>query len=234
MFWRIAEIKRSEAIHDTEENTGRFVLHKHRDGEGDHHDLRLENGNCLVGWRIAGPALETGCWATEKMPHPTAWLEEDRDAVREKNGVYAWRFQDADHRRIALMGTDETIEVTLERCAEPSTDAVRALAGMAQKHHLSMAALPELIADGLAARSRSVERFCGLSRALDGESFDETGWRRLLDGMTLHEIGERLAKVEMRHDRIHPPAPLSRPEQLESDAQAGAVRRADAFRIAAE
>ncbi len=232
MFWEVTEIERLTVAPDEgvmPEAAGRFVLHRHRDAGGDHFDLRLEQGDCLTGWRIAGDTLEAGCWATKKMPHPTTWLEQDRDARREKCGTYAWRFQE--EGRCGLLLTDA---ITLERCDGLSVAAIRALAAMARAHRISLAALPGLAEDGLTARSRSVERFCGMSRALDGEGFDEAGWRRLLAGMTLAEIGERLAKVEARHDRTHPPAPVSRPERLDAQEDAARNRTRQAFQIAAE
>ncbi len=236
MFWEVTEIKRMAADPQeaaTPEAAGRFVLHRHTDAGGAHFDLRLESGGCLVGWRIAGAALEPGCWATEKMPHPASWLEEDRDALREKDGVYAWHYREDNRCGILLRDAKETVSITLERCAEPQVDSIRALAGVARTHQLPLAALSGLAEDGWTARTRAVERFCGLSRALDGDGFDETGWRRLLSAMTLAEIGERLAKVEARHDRAHPPAPVSRPEKLGEDDAAAHARTRQAFRIAA-
>lgn len=233
MYWQITEIKRKEA-QPAEETAGRFVLHQHRDEGGAHFDLRLETGDCLSGWRVAGETFETGCWATEKLPHPAAWLEQDRDARREQDGAYAWRYRDAQRCCVALTSGDETTEVTLERCPGPSVEEVRALTAMASERGLAFAALPGLVEDGLTARTRAVERFCGLSRALDGDGFDEAGWRRLLGEMRLAEIGARLAKVELRHDRAHPPLPVSRPEPLDPEADAARTRTRQAFRIAAE
>lgn len=237
MFWEVMEITKT-AVENREEappeNTGRFVLHRHEDAGGAHFDLRLENGDCLVGWRIAGEALEAGCWATEKRPHPTAWLEQDRDALREKDGLYRWQYRDENRCSLALTEGNGTTVMTLERREAPSVEVIRALAGMAKAHGLSAAALPGLAEDGLTARNRAVERFCGLSRALDGEGFDEAGWRRLLAGMTLADIGERLAKVETRHDRTHPPAPVSRPESLDEGDTLARTRTTRAFRIAKE
>ncbi len=237
MFWEVTEIKRMEAQGgeaDAPEPVGRFVLHRHTDAGGEHFDLRLENGDCLVGFRIAGAALEAGCWATEKLPHPVSWLEQDRDAHRERSGVYGWLSREEGRCSMLLRSEDETVALTLERCPAPQVDAMRALADVARAHRVSLAALPGLAEDGWTARTRAVERFCGLSRALDGDGFDETGWRRLLAEMTLTEIGERLAKVETRHDRAHPPSPMSRPEKLPEDETTARARTQQAFRIAGE
>lgn len=233
MFWQVTEIKHVETDTGGEE-AGRFVLHRHQDAEGGHLDLRLECGEYLAGWRIAGERLEEGCWATEKMPHPVRWLEQDGDAQREMAGAFAWRRQDADCRIVALTDGDAVTEVTLKRCEGPSVSAIRALMETAHAHGQAAAALPTLLEDGLTARARAVERFCGLSRALDGDGFDETGWRRLLAGMNLREIDERLARVETRHDRAHPPSPVSRPERLDTEDTAAGARTVQAFRIAGE
>lgn len=233
MFWQVTEIKQVETAPGGEE-AGRFVLHGHRDAGGAHLDLRLECGEYLAGWRIAGERLEEGCWATEKMPHPACWLEQDGDARRERAGTFAWRRQDADCRVVALSDGDSVTEITLKRWDGLSVEDIRALAATAQAHGQAASALPALVEDGIIARARAVERFCGLSRALDGNGFDETGWRRLLAGMNLGEIGERLARVETRYDRAHPPSPVSRPERLDEEEQAATTRTAQAFRIAGE
>ncbi|HOH29273.1 MAG TPA: hypothetical protein PLC40_06340, partial [Candidatus Hydrogenedentes bacterium] len=162
MFWELTEMKRMEAQEegvDAPEPVGRFVLHRHTDAGGEHFDLRLENGDCLVGWRIAGAALEAGCWATEKLPHPISWLEQDRDAYREASGVYGWRFREEGRCSMLLRGEDETVALTLERCAMPQVNAMRALADVARAHRLSLAALSGLAEDGWTARTRAVERF---------------------------------------------------------------------------
>ena len=233
MFWQVTEIKRMETAPGGEE-AGRFVLHGHRDAGGAHLDLRLECGEYLAGWRIAGERLEEGCWATEKLPHPARWLEQDGDARREMAGTFAWRRQDPECRVVALTDGDTVTEVTLKRCEGPSVEDVRALVERVHAHGQAASALPALVEDGITARARAMERFCGLSRALDGNGFDETGWRRLLSGMNLQEIGERLARVETRYDRMHPPSPVSRPERLDTEEQTASARTAQAFRIAGE
>lgn len=213
MYWEITEMSRA-APQDAPEGAERFVLHRHVDGSGAHIDLRLESGNCLLGWRIASESLEPGCWATEKMPHPTRWLEEDGDMCRADAGVYAWHEQDADTRALALHGRDGTTTLRFTRVAAPPVESIRALTGLARAHRHPLDRLESLAADGVEARRNAIARFCGLSRELDGAGFDETAWRRLLADMSLREINERLAKVETRYDRIHPPEPISRAEPL--------------------
>ncbi len=214
MYWKITEMTRQEAGAPAAD-ASRFVLHRHQDAEGVHHDLRLEDGNCLLGFRIAGQALEAGCWATEKMPHPKEWLQQDRDAQRVLAGNYGWRDTEPNHRELLLHSGEATVTLHFERCAALPVESVRALATLAQEQHVALNGLPALVEDGLAARRNAMARFCGLSRELDGTGFDEQHWRDLFGGMTLHQIGEHLAAVEARYDRSHPPAPVSRPETLD-------------------
>ena len=218
MYWEITAIREVQDPAPAKE-AGRFVLQRHHDGDGPHFDLRLEQGDHLTGWRIAGETLEAGCWATEKMPHPLKWLSEDGDTRRENEGVYAWQQRSDRDCSLLLMSPSGTVELSLKRCSSPGVEEMRALASTLQEHGKERASLSALVEDGLRARSRSILRFCGLSRTLDGDDFDETGRRRLLEGMTLSEIDERLAKVETRYDRQLPPEPVSRPEPLDVDGE---------------
>ncbi|HNZ49370.1 MAG TPA: hypothetical protein PLY90_09900 [Candidatus Hydrogenedentes bacterium] len=226
MFWEIAEVSRCGTAPDTQEEQGRFVLHRHDDGEGVHLDLRLEWGDTLSGWRIAGENLETGLWATEKMPHPADWLTQDRGLERKSAGLWRWEERSEDRRRVALQIGEETVRITLERRRGISAETVRALSDLAKESKMPFSALAGLAADGLQARAREIERFCALSRMLDGEGFDEAGWRSLFSGMSLREISDRLAHVEIRHDRLHPPLPVSLPEKLTEDEGTSRMRHA--------
>ncbi len=230
MYWEVTEVTRAAAM-PTEEVGPRFVLHRHEDEGGVHHDLRLESGNCLVGFRVAGDALEAGCWATEKMPHPKRWLGSDGEAQRVLAGTYGWRTAGPGRRTLRLYGADATMTLCFERCAAPGVATVRALAQQARALQVDVARLGDLAADGLAARRNAIARFCGLSRALDGDAFDEAGWRSLLSGQTLRQVGERLASVEARYDRAHPPAPTSRPEPLDADRDGSDDRARRAMKI---
>lgn len=192
----------------------RFVLHRHRDDQGIHHDLRLEDGNCLLGFRIVGDTLETGCWATEKMPHPKNWLEEDGDAERLLVGTYAWRDTETDHRELRLYTEEGTVALCLTQCNVPDVTTIRSLTTLMQEQHLAPETLESLVEDGLTARRNAIARFCGLSRELDGTGFNETQWRKTFDNQTLRQINENLASVEKRFDSAHPPQPVSRPETL--------------------
>ncbi|MCK5862590.1 MAG: hypothetical protein KAH38_08900 [Candidatus Hydrogenedentes bacterium] len=214
MYWKLTTLTRQEPTGNAAD-AQRFVLHRHKDASGIHHDLRLEEGNFLLGFRIAGDSFETGCWATEKMPHPKEWLQQDRDAQRILAGTYRRHTLDQDHHEITLHSQDETVTLHFERCDTPAVESIRDLAACAQKHNLPMDTLTARIEDGLAARRNSIARFCSLSRELDGKNFAENTWRDLFDGMELRQVDEQLAGVEARYDRAHPPCPVSHPETLE-------------------
>lgn len=219
MYWQVTELTHAAPTEPLPDGP-RFVLHRHRDDTGAHHDLRMEHNTCLLGFRIGGDRFETGCWATEKMPHPKHWLEDDGALRRVVAGRYGWRETDPTRRTVTLYTTDATITLCFERCKAPDVAAVRTLTEYAQTHGLPMERLGELVADGATARRNAIARLCGLSRELDGDAFDEGGWRTMLEGMTLREINDRLAAVETRYDRVHPPLPTSRPEPLDPDADA--------------
>ena len=213
MYWQITQITRQEP-ESPAADAPRFVLHRHKDTSGIHHDLRLEDGNCLLGFRIIGETLETGCWATEKMPHPKTWLEEDRDAQRLLAGAYAWRDTATDNRELILYTDESAVTLHLERCNALNVETIRALTTLAQEQHLTTETLPSLVEDGLTARRNAIGRFCGLSRELDGAGFDENHWRDLFNKLSLRQINEHLATVEKRFDKTHPPQPISHPESL--------------------
>ena len=75
--------------------------------------------------------------------------------------------------------------------------------------------------DGVTARRRALERFCGLGRELDGSAFDEAVWRRTLESLSLDEITRHLRAYEVRFDHKFPPSPTSYPETL-PDSESGA------------
>ncbi len=193
---------------------GRFVLHRHRDADGPHLDLRLEQDDALVGWRIAAESLETGAWATEKRPHPVHWLEHDGDALCDDRGVYACIESGGDVCSLLLRGQHGLRRLRLARegalPARAARDVCRTLVDLGARADDA----PRLLRDGFAARQRAVERLCGLGRELDGAAFDEPLWRRTLEGLSLDEIHAQLRAYEVRFDLKYPPAPVSRPEPL--------------------
>ena len=209
---------------------GRFVLHRHNDGQGPHLDLRLEHNGCLLGWRIAGKALEDEPWATEKAPHPSAWLERDGDAIREDAGSYVWLERGDSVRTLYLRGQHEPRILRFERIDTPAPEALRSICDALAQTGADPGKAGALIRDGAQARQRAIERFCGLGRELDGDTFMEPVWCKALAGLSLTEIHEQLRAYETRFDAKYPPAPVSQPEALPEDESPG--RAASAMAIA--
>lgn len=216
MFWSMA-LENPEPGPPAAPPCGRFVLHRHHDPDGPHLDLRLELDGCLAGWRIDAAALEDAAWAVAKPPHPLHWLEHDGDAVREDAGVYTWLDAPPGERRVALEGRRGSRILRFRREAglapRVARDVIRAL----ETHAADPAQAAALIADGVAARRRAVERLCGLGRELDEGAFDETLWRRNLRACPLEELHGYLRAYEARFDRKYPPQPVSQPEPLPDD-----------------
>jgi hypothetical protein len=73
----------------------RFVLHSHTDAGGEHLDLRLEEGEVLVGWRLPCDAMEqlaqaSGVVCELKPIHPRRWLDTDDEVCAvEDSGTYS-------------------------------------------------------------------------------------------------------------------------------------------------
>jgi hypothetical protein len=227
MHWKITQVSPHPPEADAEFN-GRFVLHRHCDAHGPHLDLRLEQDECLLGWRIEG-GLEAGAWATEKMPHPKHWLEQDGNAIREDAGAYAWHERGPDCRELLLHGKDAAMRIRFEPAEHLPPQTQRDLCDLAQREKLPQYVLAALAQDGLTARRRAVARFCGLGKELDGSAFDEPAWRASLDGMPLDTIHQHLRAYEVRFDQKYPPTPTSQPEPLDFEeartAKAQAILR---------
>jgi hypothetical protein len=231
MYWSMSaqpDAPASEAF----KPEGRFVLHRHRDSQGPHYDLRLEQEGYLLGWRIDADSLDDPAWATEKMPHPALWLEQDGEAARADEGLYAWLERGPERRELVLWGRqgDRTLRFTREAGLPPrdQCDIRRAL----DDANVPTAQAARLVADGLSARRRAMERLCGLGRELDGDAFDEALWRRSLEGLSLDEIHAQLRAYELRFDLKYPPQPLSQPEPLPEDGDT--ARAADVLTILRE
>ena len=233
MFWKLSYEDCTERM-DLARTDGRFVLHRHRDEAGDHLDLRLEQDGYLLGWRIGAGTLEGEPWATEKAPHPVRWLEQDGDAVRVDAGVYAWFERGPGRRGILLRGRNGVGRVRLERAAAPDVAAIRGICEALEEHHAAAEDAAGLIRDGVAARRRGIERFCGLGRELDGGAFDAAVWRRTLERLSLEEIHAQLRAYEVRFDQKYPPAPVSRPETLPPTGSGAEDRAEMAISIARE
>jgi len=228
MFWEL----RLESTEDIDPKDmkpcGRFVIHRHYDGQGPHLDVRIEMDGYLMGWRVDGLELSGEPWAAEKAPHPLRWLTHDGDAIREDEGDYAWLERNGDCRRIALRGRGGVRVLRLDRVWHVEPSMVRALMGAVRDHDITPENVKRLIADGCSARQRAISRFCGLARELDGNAFDEKVWRRALNGMCLDEIHVQLRALETRFDQKYPPVPVSQPERLPEEEGEG---RGDALAI---
>ncbi len=211
MFWTIADLTHTQPSADFAP-AGRFVLHRHTDAQGEHLDLRLEAEGHLRGWRIDANELGEGAWATEKPPHPLRWLDDDGNATRVEAGEYAVESRSAEGLVVVLRGSTATTRVEIAPAPELPITAARAIAMALRERAIDPADAPGLLADGLAARSRAVQRLCGLGRELDADAFEESVWRKTLGRLTLDEIHQQLRAFEVRFDQKYPPQPVSRPE----------------------
>lgn len=204
----------------------RFVIHRHRDGEGPHLDLRLEQEGYLLGFRIDGTALGGTCWATMKAPHPLSWLEQDGDAIREDGGAWYWEEGGPNGGALVLNGQTRATRVRIDAARGISAAAIGALREAAAGLGVSLEDLAGLAEDGRAARERAIARYCGLGRELDGDHFDGGWWRATLAGQRLGVIQQQLAGLEQRFDAKYPPLPVSRPVALEGAGEDGGTGRA--------
>lgn len=221
MYWKLrCQEQRDETAAGPME--GRFVLHRHRDAQGPHLDLRLEQDGYCLGWRVDAEALDGEAWAAEKSPHPAHWLEADGDAVREDGGAYRWTQRDARGGVLELHGRDGVQRLRVERVAGLPAACVRAICDTLAASDCAPHSAAPLIADGLEARRRAMARFVGLGRELDGAGFDEAVWRKTLEPLSLREVFSHLEALEARFDRKYPPEPVSRPERLPEEREDGA------------
>lgn len=224
MYWKVSCAHDGD-IHDTGESNGRFVLHRHCDDEGAHLDLRIEQEGFLLGWRIAGVSLDSTPWATTKAPHPLAWLDQDGDAIREDAGTYAWIERGRDRATLLLRGRNGVQRICLDREVGLPAEVIRTVRNALKACGAEIDSAARLIADGAAARTRAIERLCGLGRELDGASFEEGVWRRALNGLSLEEIHTQLRAYEVRFDAKYPPQSVSRQESLPAlDSEGGGER----------
>lgn len=223
MYWRIT-LEDNPGVGALDHVDGRFVLHKHRDDDGPHLDLRLEMNGYLMGWRIDSLSLETRPWATEKAPHALRWLDVDADAECLDAGLYAMQHQPGRNtRELLLKGTGGIKRLTVERAEGLPARVARDVALTLREQDAQPVEAPRLIRDGIEARRRAVERLCGLGRELDGNVFDAESWRKQLAGLSLEEIQSQLRAYEVRFDQKYPPSPVSRPERLQEELNAGAA-----------
>jgi hypothetical protein len=209
----------------------RFVLHSHTDAGGEHLDLRLEEGEVLVGWRLPCDAMEqlaqaSGVVCELKPIHPRRWLDTDDEVCAvEDSGTYSWIRRDADGgtalfhgKRLAGQYGFARRKAPAEAIAESyrnSRSAIREELGLDLARTEDVAELLARARDGDTARNRAVERLCALGMELDGESFDEKMWRKTLRHLSLAEVHAHLRSFERRFDGRYPPVPVTKREKLE-------------------
>ncbi|HOJ33367.1 MAG TPA: hypothetical protein PKY35_05030 [Candidatus Hydrogenedentes bacterium] len=225
MYWKTILLPDNTGAQAQQCPDGRFVLHRHNDEEGTHLDLRLECGDVLLGWRVAGEVFAGEPWATEKMPHPLHWLDQDGHAIREDAGLYHWIERTEDSRTVLLRGRQEDRLVRFERVRGIAPEIARAICAVLQETQVNEREAARLIADGVTARQRAVARLCGLGKELDGTAFDEAVWRKSLQNLTLDEIHDLLRLFEVRFDLAYPPAPVAIPETLVSSEEGAHLER---------
>jgi hypothetical protein len=208
-----------------------FVLHRHRDEEGEHLDLRLEAGGALVGWRLPHDASErlvrgeTVACELKRM-HPRKWLEvDDEGCFVEDSGRYRWVERSAD-RGVGVFGGERfagTYTFTRRGLLEESARYEKSVSLIKKELGLDLGRAEDAekflasVRDGETARNRAVERLCALGRELAGDSFDEKMWRSTLSHLLLSEIHGHLRSFERRFDEKHPPLPVTKREKLEPD-----------------
>ncbi len=160
MYWNITQTIENIDANAHAISNGRFVLHRHHDAEGPHLDLRFEQDGYLAGFRIDGLTLEGEVCATEKSAHPIAWLEQDGEAVREDSGTYRRHAINDNEMHIELHGAlgVRTLHATRQSGLPPST--IREVCATLRAHAASTRDAARLIADGIAARRRAIERLC--------------------------------------------------------------------------
>lgn len=210
---------------------GRFVLHRHTDAGGEHMDLRIEDGEVLRGWRVDATTLEDAPWATEKAPHPLHWLHEDAPAERVDAGHYAWESRSEDGGTLVLEGASGCRRVHVKMATTLAASTARAIWHTAEAAGIAIDDVPTLLADGAAARTRAIERLCGLGRELDDVAFDSALGRKSVSGMSLDEIHRQLRAYETRFDAKYPPQRVSQPVPLPDEDQRDDARSNAALAI---
>ena len=211
---------------------GQWVLHRHRDTDGPHLDLRLETGGILGGLRIDGEALNPGVRAIEKAPHPLDWLTTDGPAQADGRGQWGWDTRKPERRILILDDGADRYRLVWRRLPPLPPDAHARLSEWCREHRLAPAELPGLCADGLRARQAALARCQGLAALIEGDRFDPNAWQILLEPLDLEALNRRLEALEAQLDRLHPPIPWTCPPDGPADPPASADPRALARAIA--
>ncbi len=216
MFCRMVEHQGEIPVELPFHSEGRFVLHRHKDKQGIHLDLRIEQKGYLLGWRIDSTELQSELWGVEKLPHSSAWLDTTEHADLVHSGDYRW-FSHGDGNGYLVLRLENQVQRVyhIERWAGFSLRFQRALWQSMRKWQVLPAQVISLIEDGVEARNYAIQRLCGLGKFLEGDCFDSSHWEKVLSQCSLSEIHAYLKKWEDRFEKQSPPERLSRPEKVD-------------------
>ncbi|MFC1735120.1 hypothetical protein ACFL1X_03320 [Candidatus Hydrogenedentota bacterium] len=208
---------------------GRFVVHEHVDVHGEHVDIRLEAGSCLIGWRMRSLSELKG---RLKALHPLRWLDVDVDNCKRVDGgeyrivsrqVGGIEIEFAGDRlsghfeaKEVISGGDGLVEGLVEELrAELEVRGPDVVLPGSDADFVMV-----LMRDGLNARRDALERMCSLGRDLDGDAFPESFWRERQSSLSVSDMKDNLALLERRFNEKYPPRPLSVREDPGVDAEA--------------
>lgn len=216
MFCRMIEHQGEIPVDVPLHSEGRFVLHTHKDKQGAHLDLRIEQKGYLLGWRIDDTELRSELWGTEKLPHDPSWLNMENAEDEKHSGDYRWFSQGDGNGYLNLRLKDnQQYTYRVERWGGFSIRFQRALWQNMRKWQLSPSQVLSLIEDGITAREYAVRRMCGLGKFIEGDTFDASQWEKVMSKCSLNEIYTNLRKWENRLERQTPPQRLSQPEKVD-------------------
>ncbi len=195
---------------------GRFVIHTHKDKQGSHFDLRIEQNGYLLGWRIDDTELRNELWGTEKLPHDLSWLDTENTSSATETGDYRW-FSHGDGNGYLILRMKDPHQITyrVERWGGFPIRFQRALWQNMRKWQLTPSQVLSLIEDGITARNYAIQRICGLGTYLEGDNFDASQWEKVMSRCSFNEIYANLKKWEARFEAQSPPTTRSRPEKVD-------------------
>ncbi len=216
MFCRMVEHQGEIPVDVPFHSEGRFVVHLHRDRQGSHLDLRIEQKGYLLGWRIEDTEFRSELWGTEKLPHDNSWLDKDNTEDTKYVGDYRW-FSRGDGNGYLVLRMKDNSQLTyrVERWGGFSIRFQRALYQCMRKWQISPLEVLSLIEDGINARNQAIRKICGLGKFLEGDNFDSAQWEKVLSHCSLDEIYASLRRWESRLERQSPPTPFSKPERVD-------------------
>ncbi|HOK09982.1 MAG TPA: hypothetical protein PLT82_11210 [Candidatus Hydrogenedens sp.] len=216
MLSRFRKYEESIPIDCALHSEGRFVVQRHKDKQGHHLDVRLEQDHYLLGWRIEAHELLPKLWGQEKLPHDPIWLETDKETECLLAGRYRWFKQSDTCGYLELTSeTGQQMVYQVERWAGFPARFQQALWQRMQTWQIAPADVPSLIEDGIHARKYAIRKLCGLGQFLDGDAFCSEHWEKALARCSLEEIYSYLQKWEARFSRYAPSERISRPEKID-------------------